>query len=188
MVGYVHDSTILWRIWDPKPNTVMAQSDVIFDEDRNPYILCPQSVKCKNSGKIIQTEEFTKIDLFDLLQEEIHIEDIDLGGMGESMDHGRTHTMSGTGDSMSHGHTEDAHRTNPAESGANPDLSLTGPTNGHKDLRLPDTGEIDGHHIHIHIAPDRNADKYTEGQRSHCPTLESLTQVSRDEVITNRSI
>jgi len=161
---------------------------VIFDKDRNPYILCPQSLKCKNSGEIIQTEELTKIDLFDLLQEEIHIEDIDLGGTGESMDHGRTHTMSGTGDSMSHGRTEDAHRTNPNTAGANPDLSSTGHTNGHKDLRLPDTGEIDGHHIHIHIAPDKDADKYTEGQCSHCPTLESLTQVPRDEVITNRSI
>jgi len=76
------------------------------------------------------TEEITEIDLFGLLQEEIHIEEIDtvLSGTGESMDHGRTRTMSGTGESMSHGRTEDARRIddgNPAVAGANPDLSLT---------------------------------------------------------------
>jgi hypothetical protein len=193
MVGYVHDSTTLWRIWDPEHNTVKAQSDVIFDEDRNAYISCPQSLKRKNSGEIDQLEEITEIDLFDLPQEEIHIEDIDLSGTGESMDHGRTRTMSGTGEGMSHGRTEDARRTNdvnPATAGANPDLSLTGHTNnGHKDRSPPDTGEKDGHHhIYTHIAPDEDADKYTEGQSGHCPTLESHTQVPRDEVITNRSI
>jgi carboxylesterase type B len=38
MVGYVHNSTTLWRIWDPEHSMVKAQSDVIFDEDRNAYI------------------------------------------------------------------------------------------------------------------------------------------------------
>jgi hypothetical protein len=42
MLGYVHDSTTLWRIWDPEHNTVKALSDVIFDEERNTYISCPQ--------------------------------------------------------------------------------------------------------------------------------------------------
>ena len=37
IVGYVHDSTTLWRIWDPEHNTVKAQSDVIFDKVRNAY-------------------------------------------------------------------------------------------------------------------------------------------------------
>ena len=35
MDGYVHDSTTLWRIWDPEHKTVKAQYDVIFVEDRN---------------------------------------------------------------------------------------------------------------------------------------------------------
>jgi len=35
MVGYVHDSPALWRNWDPEHNTVKAQSDVIFEQDRN---------------------------------------------------------------------------------------------------------------------------------------------------------
>jgi len=189
MVGYVHDSTTLWRIWDPEHNTVKAQSNVIFDEDRNAYISCPQSLKHKNSSETDQLEEITEIDLFDLPQEEIHIEEIDtdLSGTDESMDHGRTRCMSGTEERMSHGRTEDARRIddgNPAAR-ANPDLSLTGHTNWHEDRRPPDTGDIDGHHIYT--APDEDADKYTEGESGHCPTLESHTQVPRDEVIINRN-
>jgi len=136
MVSYVHDSTTLWRIWNLEHTTVKAQSDVIFDEDRNAYILYPQSLKCKNLGKIDQLEEITEIDLFDIPQEEIHVGEIDtvLSGTDESMDHGRTRTVSGIGESMSHGRTEDACRTNSTMAGANPDLSLTGHThNGQKD-------------------------------------------------------
>jgi len=126
---------------------------VIFDEDRNAYISCPQSLKCKNSSETDQLDEITEIDLFDLPQEEIHIEVIDLSGTGESMDHGRTRSMSGTEESMSHGRTKEARQTddgNPTAR-ANPDLLLTGHTNGHEDRRPPDTGEMDGHHIYIHI-------------------------------------
>ena len=113
---------------------------MIFNEDRNAYIWCPQSVKRKNSSRTEHLEEIAQeipeIDLFDLPQEEIHIEDIDLSGTGESMDHGRTHCMNGTEDSMSHGCTQDARQIydeNPVTR-ANPDLSLTGHiNNGHKD-------------------------------------------------------
>jgi hypothetical protein len=113
-----------------------------------------------------------------------------LSGTAESMDHGRTRTMSGTGERMSHGRTEDARKLVDGNSaaGANPDLSLTGQTNGHEDRGPPDIGELDGHHIYIHIAPDDDTDKYTEEQSGHCPILESHTQVPRDKVITNRSI
>ena len=150
---------------DPEYNTVKAQSDVIFDKDRNAYISCPQSLKRNNLGEINQLEEIAEIDLFDLPQKEIHIEDIDLSGMGESMDHRYTCTMSGTGQGMSHGRTKDAHRINLAAAGANTDLSLTGHMNNwHDDRRLPDTGEIDGHHhIYTHIALHKDADKPTEG-------------------------
>jgi len=40
MVGYTHDSTTLWKIWDPNFQVVGAQSEVIFDEERNAYISC----------------------------------------------------------------------------------------------------------------------------------------------------
>ena len=41
MVGYVHDSTTTWRVWDTEHQTVRTQSDVIFDETRNVYALLP---------------------------------------------------------------------------------------------------------------------------------------------------
>jgi len=40
IVGYTHDSTTLWRIWDPNIQVVRAQSEVIFDEERNAYVSC----------------------------------------------------------------------------------------------------------------------------------------------------
>jgi hypothetical protein len=77
MVGYVHNSLTLWRIWDPEHNTVKAQSDVIFDEERNANISCPQSLKHKQGVHDDERKETTKIDIFGLSQEETHIEDID---------------------------------------------------------------------------------------------------------------
>jgi hypothetical protein len=40
MVGYTHDSTTIWRIWDPNCQVVRVQSEVIFDEEQNAYISC----------------------------------------------------------------------------------------------------------------------------------------------------
>ena len=72
--------------------------------------------------------------------------------------------------------------------GANPAVSLSGHTNGHQDRSPPGIGEIDGHPVYTHIAPDEDTDIYTEGQSGHCPTLESHIQApSRDMVITNRN-
>jgi len=156
---------------------------------RNAYISCLQPLKRKNSCKTHQLEESSEIDLFDLPQEDIHIEEIDTvsSGMDESMDHGHTRSTSRTEERMSHGRTEDARRIdnhNPA-AWPNSELSLTGHTNGHQDPRPPDTGEIDGHHIYT--APDEDADICTEGQSGHCPTLKSHTKVPRDKVNTNRN-
>ena len=41
MVGYVHDPTTNWQIWNPQFKKASTQSDVIFDEERNAYITCP---------------------------------------------------------------------------------------------------------------------------------------------------
>ena len=105
MVSYVHDSTSLWRIWDPKHNTVKAQSDVTFQEERNAYISCPQSLTPKPGVQDDEPEETTEIDIFGLPQEETHIEEIDINASGtdESMAYGHTQDTSGTGDRMSHG-------------------------------------------------------------------------------------
>jgi len=40
MVGYTHDSTTLWRIWDPNFQVVRVQSEVILDEEQNAYVSC----------------------------------------------------------------------------------------------------------------------------------------------------
>jgi hypothetical protein len=40
MVGYMHDSTTLWRIWDRAFQALRSQSDVIFNEERNAHASC----------------------------------------------------------------------------------------------------------------------------------------------------
>ena len=60
MVGYTHNSTTLWRIWDPNFQVVRAQSEVIFDEERN------ASVSCTTDG----------IDIFGLPENAEYIEEL----------------------------------------------------------------------------------------------------------------
>ena len=73
MVGYVHDSTTIWKVWDPEFNVVRTQSDVIFDEERNAHISC------------LEPEE---ADPLGLPQEEAHVEVLDT-------EHGRPNGGSG---------------------------------------------------------------------------------------------
>jgi len=40
MVGYTHESTTFWRIWEPDIHMVRSQSEVIFDKEQNACILC----------------------------------------------------------------------------------------------------------------------------------------------------
>jgi len=40
MVGYVHDRTKIWRIWDPEFKKVVQCSDVTFDESRTAHMSC----------------------------------------------------------------------------------------------------------------------------------------------------
>jgi hypothetical protein len=192
MVGYVHDSTTLWRIWDLEHKTVKAQSDVIFDEERNAYISCPQSLKRKQGVHDDEPKVTTEIDIFGLPQEGTYIEDIDASGTDESMAHGHTQDTSGMGESMSHGRADDAARWpvtgNPAALGANSDHpSPRHSTNGHGDRSPPASGVKNGH-THTHMAPDEDAHTHTDkGHSGHCPTLESQAP-SRDEVITQRQL
>jgi len=149
MVGYVHDSPTLWRISDPEYNTVKAQTDIIFDYERNVYILCPQSLRRKQGLHDDQPKETTRIDIFGLLQEETHSEDIDSSGTDESMAHGCTHDTSGTGENISHGRTDEiACRPvagNPTSVEANSDLPFT----MHGDRSPPASGVKNGH-THTH--------------------------------------
>jgi hypothetical protein len=36
MIGYVHNTSKIWRLWDPKFRRIVCSSDVIFDESRIP--------------------------------------------------------------------------------------------------------------------------------------------------------
>ena len=53
MVGYVHDSTTVWKIWDPEEGKVKSQSEVIFDEERNAYASCPPAYETEEEEEDI---------------------------------------------------------------------------------------------------------------------------------------
>jgi hypothetical protein len=67
MVGYLHDSTTLWRIWDTASHVVQSQSEVIFDEERNAHTSC----LCGD-----------QTDNFELPEETEHVEEIETGADG----------------------------------------------------------------------------------------------------------
>jgi len=67
MVGYVHYSTTLWRIWDPGFRVVRSQSDVILDEERNAHASCLHG---------------DQTDIFELPEETEYVEEIETGGDG----------------------------------------------------------------------------------------------------------
>jgi len=86
MVGYVHDSTTLWRIWDPALQVVRSQSDVIFDEERNAQASCLRG---------------DQTDIFDLPEETEYVKEIETGRDGLLYDHpgtSRTGEGHGSGD------------------------------------------------------------------------------------------
>ena len=72
MVGYVHDSTTLWRIWDPAFRVVRSQSDVIFDDER-----------IAHSSSLHGDQR----DIFELPEETEYAEEIETGGDGLLHDH-----------------------------------------------------------------------------------------------------
>ena len=65
MVGYTHDSKTLWRLWNPEFQTVKAQSEVVFDEERNAHMSCQH--------------ESNQIDMFELPEDEKYVEETDTG-------------------------------------------------------------------------------------------------------------
>jgi len=65
MVGYIHDSNTLWRLWEPEFQIVKAQSEVIFDEEKNAHMSCQH--------------ERNEIDIFELPEDEEYVEESDTG-------------------------------------------------------------------------------------------------------------
>jgi len=67
MVRYTHDSKMLWRIWDPKFQNVKAQSEVVFEEERNAHM------SCLHESNEIDTH------MFGLREDKEYIEETDTG-------------------------------------------------------------------------------------------------------------
>jgi len=65
MVSYTHDSKTLWWLWDPEFQRVKAQSEVVFDEERNAHMSCQH--------------ESNNIDMFDIPEDEEYVEETDTG-------------------------------------------------------------------------------------------------------------
>jgi len=65
MVGYTHDSKTLWRIWHPEFQKVKAQSEVVFDEERNSHMSCQPGSN--------------EIDMFGLPEDEEYVDEKDTG-------------------------------------------------------------------------------------------------------------
>jgi hypothetical protein len=63
MVGCPNNSKILWRIWDPKFQRVKAQSEVVFDQERNAHMSCQH--------------ESNEIDIFELPEDEEYVKESD---------------------------------------------------------------------------------------------------------------
>ena len=142
MVGYAHDSTTMWRVWDPQFQVVRQQSDVIFDEVRNAYISCPQ--------------EHAEKDIFGLPQDEVHIEEIDTeprgnaakdhvtgGTGGDGLPHGRAEERTGGtgGDGLPHGRTEEIIGGTGGEPHGREDHGCTDVADGHDIHQLADVHE-----------------------------------------------
>ena len=89
MVGYVHDSTTTWKAWDREFSTVRTQPDVVFDEERNAHVSCPESPS-------------QEADPLGLPPEEVHVEVLDT----ENMEHGYS-SRGKRGSHHHHHHHED---------------------------------------------------------------------------------
>jgi hypothetical protein len=65
IVGYTHNSKTLWRIRGPEFQKVKAQSEVIFNEERNAHMSCRHGSN--------------EIDIFELPENEEYVNEIDTG-------------------------------------------------------------------------------------------------------------
>jgi hypothetical protein len=63
MVGYPNNSKMLCRIWDPEFQRVKAQSEVVFDQERNAHMSCQH--------------ESNEIHIFELPEDEGYVKESD---------------------------------------------------------------------------------------------------------------
>jgi len=74
MVGYVHDSTTHWMIWDRAFRAVRSQSDVIIDEQSNAHTCLHRDQR----------------EIFEVPEEMEYVEEFETGGDGLLHDHAGT--------------------------------------------------------------------------------------------------
>jgi hypothetical protein len=106
MVGYTHDSTTLWRIWDTSFQVVRAQSEVISDEERNAFVSSTTD-GVDSLGLPEDTEYIPELHTGDGLLRVQDTRDGDghlgaqntaIGMGGDGLPHGHSKDISGTGE------------------------------------------------------------------------------------------
>jgi hypothetical protein len=118
MVRYTHDSSTLWRMWDPNLQVVRAVSEVILDEERNAYVsFTTDGIDIYGLAEIAQyIEELHTGDGLLRMQDTrdgdglLRAQNTRIGMGGDGLLHGRSKDISGTGKgyrSGDHGHTDD---------------------------------------------------------------------------------
>jgi len=95
MVGYVHNSTTLWRRCDLASQIVRSQSNVIFDEERNTHTSC---LPGDHTDIFELPEETEYIEEIDSRDGQLQAQDNEMGGDGLLHDHaGNSPTGKGHG-------------------------------------------------------------------------------------------
>jgi len=170
MVGYVHDSTALWRIWDPAFRVVRSQSDVIFDDARNAHASCLH---------------WDHKDIFELPEATEYVEEIATGGDGLLHDHaGTSRTGEGHG-SGDHDCTDDVkdHILPDADNGRSPP-ACTGvrsrPPDEEDAPQVPWETVVHNQHLHRQNHPARRTAAMTKQSSWPQPPLKN--RVTRSQV------
>jgi hypothetical protein len=57
MLGYVHDTTKIWRIWEPDIGKAVNCSDLYFDESQTAYMSCMANKKSSGDPLRLPEEE-----------------------------------------------------------------------------------------------------------------------------------
>jgi len=162
MVGYMHDSTTLWRIWDPAFQTARSQSNVIFNKERNTHASCLPG---------------DHTDIFEQPEETEYIQEIDSGdGLLQAQDNQtggdvllQTQDNETGGDGLLHDHTGNS-RTGEGHGNGDPDC-----TDDDTDYNLPDTA-------------NRRSLPASTGVRSRPPDEKDAPLVSRETIVHNQHL
>jgi len=169
MVGYVHDLTTLWRIWDPAFRVVRSQSDVIFDKERNAHSSCLHG---------------DRTDIFELSEETEYVEKIETGGDGLVHDHAGTRRTGESHGSCDHDCTDDDTDHNLPE--ADNSRSLPGSTAvksrpPDEEVAPPVSRETTFHNRHLRCE-NNNARRTAAMTKQSCQPPPRMNRIIRSQV------